>query len=113
MSEGPKRPVNNISSSSGDGEETLTLVEVAELLRCSRAHAAMLVDAGRLAMALDREHEQRVTRASVVAYAKSRESAGDADYKRAARDAGMYQIPDQGYVEELEKKRAPNPGKRR
>jgi len=111
MRKGPERPVDSIAAGSGDGEETLTLAEVAELLQCSRPHAAMLIDAGDLTAAMN-GREPRVTRASVVAYAQTRVSGGDADYKQAARDAGMYEVPDQVYVEELARKRSPKLGER-
>ena len=101
-----------------DDESTFTVVakkpkmlsteQAAKLMGRSRPHVAMLIDAGKLAGAtiMPKGH-RRVPEASVRTWIQERNaqsaSAGDTDYRKAAREAGMYAIPESAYVQ-VEKK---------
>lgn len=94
------------ASAPPDDEKMLTTAQAAEVLGYSRPHVSMLVDQGRLEGAVTSVGgHRRIPRASVMAYKKAHASGGSADYKQAARDAGIYDIPDEVYVRKLERKR--------
>ncbi|MGE4243215.1 excisionase family DNA-binding protein [Ramlibacter sp.] len=83
-------------------EKTLTTEAAAELLGCSRPHVAMLIDAGRLPGATRTEGgHRRVPEASVLALKKERDAAKkrDANYRAAGKAAGIYDIPEEEWVE--------------
>lgn len=81
----------------------LSTEEAARMMGCSRPYVAMLIDAKKLAdgVVTDGGH-RRVPEASVLAWLKAREidnrARPDADYKTAARRAGMYEIPEADFV---------------
>jgi excisionase family DNA binding protein len=80
----------------------LTTEEAAELLGCSRPHMAMLIDGGKLPGAeRTRGGHRRVPEASVLALKKERQAAkkGDANYRAAGAAAGIYDIPEEEWVE--------------
>ncbi len=82
----------------------LSTEQAAKLMGRSRPHVAMLIDAGKLAGAtVTPKGHRRVPESSVRAWIEEREAqvaaTADADYKKAARQAGMYGIPETAYVE--------------
>lgn len=87
-------------------ERMLSTEEAAQLMKKSRPHVAMLIDAGILENATTTpKGHRRVPESSVRAWLSKREEAvssqpGDADYKSAARDAGMYAIAESAYIED-------------
>ncbi len=95
------RPAVGVASRPGIGE-TVTLAKAAQLLGCNRPHVAMLLDAGRLkgATTSTRGHV-RILVSSVIRYLEAQDKGSAADYKQAARDAGMYAVPDEVFVNAL------------
>lgn len=83
-------------------DEVLTTEEAADLLGCSRPHVAMLIDAGALKGASKTPGgHRRVPKGSVLALKKEREDQGrrsGADYRKAARETGMYDVPEAEWV---------------
>jgi excisionase family DNA binding protein len=101
-----------------DDESTFTVVtkkpkmlsteQAAKLMGRSRPHVAMLIDAEKLAGAtITPKGHRRVPETSVRAWIQERDaqsaSTGDTDYRKAAREAGMYAIPESAFVQ-VEKK---------
>jgi len=72
------------------------------MMKKSRPHVAMLIDAGELeGTSTTPKGHRRVPESSVRAWLSKREKAaqpGSADYKGAARDAGMYAIAESAYI---------------
>lgn len=95
----------DLLSSGGAGaeqsEKMLTTEQAAEWMDCSRPYVAMLIDNKKLAGATTTTGgHRRVPASSVRAWMKSRESQSkDADYRAAGIDAGMYDVPEQAYVD--------------
>lgn len=88
------------------GEEAmLTVAEAARLLGCSRPRIAMMVEQGLFAGTTLVGGAPRIPQSSVLAY-QAQTPVGSADYKAAAREAGLYGIPDQVYVERSERRQA-------
>ncbi len=88
-------------------DEVLTTAQAAEILACSRPYVSMLVDRGALAGAEVTEGgHRRIPRSSVLAYKAAHVWKGDSDYRKAARDAGMYAIPEAAYLAAAERKPA-------
>jgi len=82
-------------------DEMLSTEQAAAMMKCSRPYVAMLVDRKRLAGAVKTTGGHRkIPLSSVRAWMKENlpHRDADADYKRAARDAGMYEIPEETYV---------------
>ena len=82
-------------------QRMLTTEDAAQLMGCSRPYVAMLIDAKKLAGSVTTEGgHRRVPEASVRDWIHSQPSANkaDADYKSAARDAGMYQVSEADYL---------------
>ena len=81
----------------------LTTEQAATLMGRSRPHVAMLIDAGKLAGAtVTPKGHRRVPESSVRAWIEERDAqtagTGVSDYRKAAREAGMYAIPESAYV---------------
>jgi len=84
-------------------QRMLSTEEAAQLMGCSRPYVAMLIDAKKLAGSVTTEGgHRRVPEVSVLDWIHSQQSANktdaDADYKSAARDAGMYKVSDAEYL---------------
>lgn len=84
-------------------ERLLSTEQAAQMMKKSRPHLAMLIDAGELegASTTPKGH-RRVPESSVRAWLSKHgqaAQAGSSDYKGAARDAGMYAIAETAYVE--------------
>ncbi len=83
-------------------DRLLSTEEAAQLMKKSRPHVAMLIDAGELeGSSTTPKGHRRVPESSVRAWLSKREKAaqpGSADYKGAARDAGMYAIAEGAYT---------------
>ena len=82
----------------------LSTEEAAKLMGRSRPHVAMLIDAGKLpGSTVSPKGHRRVPESSVRAWIEARDAraatTADADYRMAAREAGMYAIPESAYVE--------------
>ncbi len=89
-------------------EDMLSTEEAAQLMKCSRPYVAMLVDRKRLAGAVKTlGGHRKIPRGAVLAWIESNPPSTDvdADYKAAAREAGMYDIPEETYVSVLSKGR--------
>ena len=88
-------------------DKMLTTEQAAELMGCSRPYVAMLIDNSKLAGATTTVGgHRRVPVSSVRAWIKRRTNLSKhADYRAAALDAGMYDIPEQVYVEAGKSKR--------
>lgn len=82
-------------------EPMLTTEAAAELMQCSRPYVAMLIDNGKLTGASVTEGgHRRVPESSVRAWIKDRETlAAKSNYRAAAEQAGMYEIPDTAFIE--------------
>jgi excisionase family DNA binding protein len=85
-------------------ERMLSTEEAARLMHKSRPHVAMLIDAGILkgGTTTPKGH-RRVPESSVRAWLSERDSAAagprdDTGYKAAAREAGMYAIPEDAFM---------------
>lgn len=81
-----------------DDTDLLTTEQAAQLMGHSRPYVAMLIDANKLkgGSVSDVGH-RRVPRSSVLAWIKKNNKkikAGDANYRAAALEAGMYDIPE-------------------
>lgn len=95
-----RRGQRGASIAHSEHDQMLTVARAAQVLGCSRPHVSMLLDEGRLQGAvMSPRGDWRIPRASVLARKKA--SGGDADYKRAAREAGMYFIPEETYVKSV------------
>ena len=82
----------------------LSTEDAAQMMGCSRPHVAMLIDSKKLGGAISTPGgHRRVPESAVRAWIKEREVASkpsvDADYKSAAKEAGMYDIPEAAYIE--------------
>lgn len=91
-----------------DDVDMLSTEEAAKLMKCSRPHVAMLIDAGKLAGGVkSRGGHRRVPKQSVLEWVRAtQEAAGsDKDYRKAAAEAGMYAVPDEVYVAAARKSR--------
>lgn len=86
----------------------LSIAEAARLLGCSRPRVAMLVQHGLVTGATLTGTEKCIPRSSLLAYKASQPPIGSSDYKAAARDAGMYRIPDKQILRALAKRRSRN-----
>lgn len=87
----------------------LSTEQAARMIGCSRPYVAMLIDQGQLAgAAKSAGGHRKVPTSSVLAWIESHRTEGSADYREAARDAGMYQVQESAYV-----KAASRSGKRR
>jgi excisionase family DNA binding protein len=86
-------------------DKMLTTEQAATLMHCSRPYVAMLVDNKKLAGATITEGgHRRVPESSVRAWIKSKEEqAAGVDYRAAGVEAGMYEIPEQTYVDVADK----------
>jgi len=89
-------------SASDPEDRLLSTQEAAQMMKKSRPHVAMLIDAGELAGASTTpKGHRRVPESSVRAWLSRSEMAarpGSSDYKGAAREAGMYGIAESAYV---------------
>ena len=83
-------------------EKMLSTEEAAELMQCSRPYVAMLIDNKKLAGATVTEGgHRRVPEASVRAWVEQRSAkSGNADYRGAAAEGGMYEIPETAFVQQ-------------
>lgn len=82
-------------------DELLSTEQAALMMKCSRPYVAMLVDRNRLPGAVKTPGGHRkIPKSSILAWMDSNPPAkdGGADYKAAAREAGMYDIPEETYV---------------
>lgn len=79
----------------------LTVEAAASLMRSNKPYVAMMIDQKLLPGALVTEGGQRcVPESSVRAWMADRDSkASQADYRAAASEAGMYDIPEEVYIE--------------
>lgn len=81
-----------------DDTDLLTTEQAAQLMGHSRPYVAMLIDANKLkGGSVSEVGHRRVPRSSVLAWIKKankKNKAGDANYKAAALEAGMYDIPE-------------------
>ena len=102
--------LNNGSADVEPCEKMLTTEQAAELMDCSRPYVAMLIDNKKLAGATTTAGgHRRVPASSVRAWIKSREpKSKGADYRAAGIDAGMYDIPEQDYVDVVKHSRKSN-----
>lgn len=84
-------------------EQLISTEEAAAILKCSRPYVAMLIDQGQFAGSLKSAGGHRkVPLSSVLEWQESHRTecnAGSADYKSAAKTAGMYRIPEKKYTE--------------
>ena len=99
---------NELLTGAPSKEEMLSTEQAALLMKCSRPYVAMLVDRNRLAGAAKTPGGHRkIPRSSVLAWIESNPPIkdADADYKAAAREAGMYDIPEETYVKALSRPR--------
>lgn len=83
------------------GATMLTTEAAAELMQCSRPYVAMLIDNKKLAGASVTEGgHRRVPESSVRAWIKEREAqAKRSNYREAAEQNGMYDIPETAFVQ--------------
>ncbi len=100
------------TSGLADDDEELSTQEAAELMGCSRPYVVMLIDSGKLAGGSKTEGgHRRIRRSSVQQWIAERQKAdmGNAspDYRAAARDAGMYAIPDEAFLSDHKGARGP------
>lgn len=82
-------------------DDMLSTEEAAKLMNCSRPYVAMLVDRKRLPGATKSSGgHRRIPRESILTWIKNNPPAteADADYKAAAKEAGMYDIPEETYI---------------
>ena len=81
-----------------DDTDLLTTEQAAQLMGHSRPYVAMLIDANKLkGGSVSEVGHRRVPRSSVLAWIKKankKNKAGDANYRAAALEAGMYDIPE-------------------
>ena len=81
-----------------DDTDLLTTEQAAQLMGHSRPYVAMLIDANKLkGGSVSEVGHRRVPRSSVLAWIKKTNKkikAGDANYRAAALEAGMYDIPE-------------------
>lgn len=85
-------------------DDLLSTEQAALMMKCSRPYVAMLVDRNRLPGAVKTPGGHRkIPRSSILAWMDSNPPSkeADADYKVAARDAGMYDIPEETYIKAL------------
>lgn len=81
-------------------KEPLDAIAAAGVLGVSLPYARMLMEQGQIPGAL--RAEDGVLRApapAVRAWAKANRPRGSADYRQAAREAGMYEIPEGEYAQ--------------
>ncbi len=86
----------------------LSTEQAAKLMGCSRPYAAMLIDRNVLAGGVTSAGgHRRVPEKSVVEWIQNQPKPGkrDADYRAAARKAGMYDIPEKAYVNSMRARR--------
>ena len=84
-------------------DRLLSTEQAAQMMMRSRPHVAMLIDAGELegASTTPKGH-RRVPESSVRAWLSKQGAVAKSvpsDYKAAAREAGMYAIPESAYIE--------------
>ncbi len=81
-----------------DDTDLLTTEQAAQLMGHSRPYVAMLIDANKLkGGSVSEVGHRRVPCSSVLAWIKKTNKkikAGDANYRAAALEAGMYDIPE-------------------
>jgi len=85
-------------------DEMLSTEAAAKLMDCSRPYVAMLIDAEKLAGGVtSKGGHRKVPKSSVLQWIETTKvakdgAAGNKNYRKAAVDAGMYAIPETGYV---------------
>jgi excisionase family DNA binding protein len=102
-----------VSNAVGDSnipnnDEMLSTEQAAMLMDCSRPYVAMLIDAGKLAGGVKSPGGHRkVPKSSVLEWIASlpKPSSEMANYRKAAKDLGMYSIPEENYVKALKRSR--------
>lgn len=101
-----RRGQGGVSTAHGEHDQMLTVTRAAQVLGCSRPHVSMLLSEGRLQGAvMSPRGDWRIPRTSVLARKKA--SGGDADYKRAASEAGMYFIAQETIGKRISRKSGP------
>ena len=85
----------------GSSDQLLTTEQAAALMNCSRPYVAMLADKAKFAGAtMTAGGHRRIPEASVRAWIAQRErDAGGANYRMAAVEGAMYDVPDAAFVE--------------
>ncbi len=99
---------NELLSGVPSKEKMLSTEQAALMMKRSRPYVAMLVDRNRLPGAVKTEGGHRkIPQSSVLAWIRDTPPAGstDADYKGAAMESGMYDIPEETYVQVLSSSR--------
>lgn len=88
-------------------ESMLSIDAAAELMQCNRPYVAMLMDHRLLAGAwVTEDGQRRVPESSVRAWIAERKAkAGEADYRAAAAETGMYDVPEELFIERKSRRR--------
>mgnify|MGYP000135480354 CR=1 FL=1 len=82
-----------------ESDPMLSTEDAAQMMGCSRPYVAMLIDQDQLPGATKTAGGHRkVPQSSVKAWIAAHKVGGSADYRAAARDAGMYDVPETAYV---------------
>lgn len=73
----------------------------AELMQCSRSYVAMLIDNEKLpGVSVTEDGHRRVPESSVRQWIKEHEAgAAGADYHAVAEANGMYEVPEQAFIQ--------------
>ena len=92
---GPRKPKDK-------SEPMLTTEEAAKLMGRSRPWVAMLIDSNELpGSKVSRGGHRRVPKSSVLDWLARNKPEGSADYRKAGRDAGLYEVEDALVVKAL------------
>lgn len=88
-----------------ESDPMLSTEEAAQMMDCSRPYVAMLIDQDQLPGATKTAGGHRkVPQSSVKSWVAAHKVSGSADYRAAARAAGMYDIPESVYVKAASKR---------
>ncbi len=96
-----------------DDLEMISTEQAATMMKCSRPYVAMLVDRGKLVGACKTPGGHRkIPLSSVHAWIQENmpKDAQSTDYRGAARDAGMYDVPEKTYTKLLKRNKGSNIG---
>lgn len=89
-----------------EDDPMLSTAEAAQMIGCSRPYVAMLIDQDQLLGGTKSAGGHRkVPKSSVETWIDAHKVQGSADYRKAARESGMYQIPEISYVKAGTKRR--------
>lgn len=90
---------NDKAINPGESVECISTEEAAKILDCSRPHIAMLCDAGEIhGVTKSYGGHRRIPLSSIMALKQAQNDMLPANYKKASREMGLYEIPEETFL---------------